>query len=176
MDCKTTFDTSFKLSDVEIICFDKERKILKKINMLKKFEDTDKNKTFAKEILISISQEELLKEAVKTSLDEDQNEGRLISEEELSIEKVTRVELSDDKHEIFVGTSFGRIVVISSETFKVYGILRNNLESPVTDIAVKKATLIVAHENGQIILFDKFEKIDSLKPEKIQIFYKKSFL
>jgi hypothetical protein len=52
-----------------------------------------------------------------------------------------------------VCTSFGRIAVISSETFEVYGILRNHLESPVTDLAVKNTTLIVGHENGQIILY-----------------------
>ena len=66
---------------------------------------------------------------------------------------MTRVEPSANKHEIFVGTSFGRIAVISSETFEVYGILRNHLESPVTDLAVKNTTLIVGHENGQIILY-----------------------
>ena len=152
LDAKTTFDTSFKISDEEIICFDVATKILKKISMLEKYEDENK-KTFAKNVLNSVSQEDLLKEAVKTPLDEDKVEDRSISEEELAIEKVTRVEPSANKHEIFVGTSFGRIAVISSETFEVYGILRNHLESPVTDLAVKNTTLIVGHENGQIILY-----------------------
>lgn len=47
-----------------------------------------------------------------------------------------------------MGTTFGRIAVISPETFEVYGILRNTFESPVKDIAVKKTTLIVGYENG----------------------------
>ena len=68
---------------------------------------------------------------------------------------MTRVEPSADKHEIFVATSLGRIAVISSDLFEVYGILRNSFESPVTDITVKKTTLIVGHENGQIVLFEK---------------------
>ena len=54
-----------------------------------------------------------------------------------------------------MGTSFGRIAVISSETFEVYGILRNSFESPVKDIAIKKNILIVGHENGQIDLYEK---------------------
>ena len=66
-----------------------------------------------------------------------------------------------------MGTSLGRIVVISSQTFEVIGILRNPLESPVTDIAIKKTNLIVGYENGQIILL---EKIDDKK------IYKKQFL
>ena len=70
VDAKTTFDTSFKISDEEIICFDGAVKILKKISMLEKHEDENK-KTFAKHILNSISQEDLLKEAVKTPLDEN---------------------------------------------------------------------------------------------------------
>ena len=186
LDAKTTFDTSFKISDEEIICFDKDVKILKKISMLEKHED-DKKKTFAKNVLNSISQEDLFKDAAKTLLDEDKVEDKKISEEEqapekvdkvepssnlfseveLATEKVTRVEPSANKHEIFIGTSFGRIAVISSETFEVYGILRNPLESPVTDIAIKKTTLIVGYENGQIILF---EKIDGKQR------YKKSIL
>jgi len=36
---KTTFDTSFKISDEEIICFDENERILKKISMLEKHED-----------------------------------------------------------------------------------------------------------------------------------------
>lgn len=173
---KTTFDTSFKLSDEEIICFDENERILKKISMLEKHED-DKKKMFAKNVLISISQEDLLKDAFKTLLDEDKVGDQKISEEEqaiekvdkvepsanlfleveLATEKVTRVEPSAKKHEIFIGTSFGRIAVISSETFEVYGILRNPLESPVTDIAIKETTLIVGYENGQIILFEKID-------------------
>lgn len=70
LDVKTTFYTSFKISDEEIICFDEKEKILKKISMLEKYEDEEK-KTFARKILKSISQQELFKEAVKTSLDED---------------------------------------------------------------------------------------------------------
>jgi hypothetical protein len=70
LDAKTTFDTSFKISDEEIVCFDGAVKILKKISMLEKYEDENK-KTFAKNVLNSISQEDLLKEAVKTSLDEN---------------------------------------------------------------------------------------------------------
>lgn len=54
-----------------------------------------------------------------------------------------------------MGTTFGRIVVISAETFEVYGILRNSFESPVKDIACKQSTLIVGHENGQIDLYEK---------------------
>lgn len=42
LDAKTTFDTSFKISDEEIICFDKNAKILKKISMLEKHEDDKK--------------------------------------------------------------------------------------------------------------------------------------
>ena len=63
MDAKTSFDTSFKISDQEIVCFDITAKILKKINMLEKTVDKDL-KTFAKSVLNSISQENLLKEAV----------------------------------------------------------------------------------------------------------------
>ena len=63
MDAKTSFDTSFKISDEEIVCFDIQAKILKKINMLEKTVDKDL-KTFAKSVLNSISQENLLKEAV----------------------------------------------------------------------------------------------------------------
>ena len=79
MDAKTTFDTSFKISDEEIICFDGAVKILKKISMLEKYEDENK-KTFAKNVLNSISQEDLLKEAVKTSLDENKVEDQSFSE------------------------------------------------------------------------------------------------
>lgn len=75
LDVKTTFDTSFKISDENIICFDGVAKILKKISMLEKTVD-EKKKTFAKNVLNSISQEELFKEAVKSSLDEDKVEGR----------------------------------------------------------------------------------------------------
>ena len=96
LDAKTTFDTSFKISDEEIICFDVAEKVLKKISMLEKTID-EKNKTYAKNVLNSISQEDLFKEAAKTLLNEDQVEGRLISEEELAFEKVTRVEPSADK-------------------------------------------------------------------------------
>ena len=42
---------SFKLSDEEIICFDTDEKILKKICMLTKEEDEIKNKTYAKKVL-----------------------------------------------------------------------------------------------------------------------------
>ena len=79
MDAKTTFDTSFKISDEEIICFDGAVKILKKISMLEKYEDENK-KTFAKNVLNSISQEDLLKEAVKTSLDENKVVDQSFSE------------------------------------------------------------------------------------------------
>ena len=68
LDAKTTLDTSFKISDEDIICFDVAVKILKKISMLEKTVDENK-KTYAKNVLISISQEELLKEAVKRPLD-----------------------------------------------------------------------------------------------------------
>jgi hypothetical protein len=62
LDAKTSFDTSFKISDQEIVCFDITEKILKKINMLEK--TVDKNhKTFAKNVWKSISQENLLQEA-----------------------------------------------------------------------------------------------------------------
>ena len=56
MDVKTTFDTSFKLSDEEIICFDETNLILKKISMLKKEEDLKANKFFAKTVLKHINQ------------------------------------------------------------------------------------------------------------------------
>ena len=46
LDVHTTFDTSFKISDDEIICFDRWVKILKKISTLEKYEDENK-KTFA---------------------------------------------------------------------------------------------------------------------------------
>ncbi len=95
LDAKTTFDTSFKISDDEIICFDKDVKILKKISMLEKYEDENK-KTYAKDILISISQEDLLKIAVKTLLDEDKVADKQISEEEQAIDKVDKVESSTD--------------------------------------------------------------------------------
>jgi hypothetical protein len=62
LDAKTSFDTSFKISDQEIVCFDVTDKILKKINMLEK--TVDKNhKTFAKNVRNSISQENFLQEA-----------------------------------------------------------------------------------------------------------------
>ena len=156
MDAKTSFDTSFKISDEEIVCFDITAKILKKINMLEKTVDKDL-KTFAKSVLNSISQENLLQEAAKTSLEEEKVEDRVFSKDELAIERVTRVEPSADKKHIFVGTTFGRIAVISSETFKIYGILRNIFETPVKDIAVKKTTLIVGYENGQINLYEKLD-------------------
>jgi hypothetical protein len=79
LDAKTTFDTSFKISDEEIVCFDGAVKILKKISMLEKYEDENK-KTFAKNVLNSISQEDLLKEAVKTSLDENKVVDQSFSE------------------------------------------------------------------------------------------------
>ena len=56
MDVKTTFDTTFKLSDEEIICFDETNLILKKISMLKKEEDLKANKFFAKTVLKHINQ------------------------------------------------------------------------------------------------------------------------
>jgi len=62
LDAKTSFDTSFKISDEEIVCFDIAAKILKKINMLEKTVNKDL-KTFAKNVLNSISQENLLQEA-----------------------------------------------------------------------------------------------------------------
>ncbi len=118
----------------------------------------DKNhKTFAKNVWKSISQENLLQEAAQISLEEEKVEDRAFSKDELAIEKVTRVEPSADKKQIFVGTTFGRIAVISSETFEVYGILTNIFETPVVDIAVKKTTLIVGYENGQINLYEKID-------------------
>ena len=55
VDAKTTFDTSFKISDEEIICFDETNLILKKISMLKKEEDLKANKFFAKTVLKHIN-------------------------------------------------------------------------------------------------------------------------
>lgn len=70
---------------------------------------------------------------------------------------MTKVESTSNKKEILVGTSLGRIAVISAETFEVHGILVNSFESPVIDITTKKTTLIVGHENGQIVLFEKLD-------------------
>ena len=64
--------------------------------MLEKTVDKDL-KTFAKSVLNSISQENLLQEASKTSLEEEKVEDRAFSKDELAIEKVTRVEPSADK-------------------------------------------------------------------------------
>ena len=75
--------------------------------------------------------------------------------EELKIEKVTNVISSIDKKEIFLGTSFGRIVVMSSKNFENEVIFKNRFESPIKDFAVKDTTLMVGHENGQIDLFEK---------------------
>ena len=70
LNVKTTFDTSFKISDEEIICYDFEEKVLKKISMIEKYEDENK-KTFAKNVLKRISKEEIFQKAVKTLLNED---------------------------------------------------------------------------------------------------------
>ena len=64
--------------------------------MLEKTVDKDL-KTFAKNVLNSISQENLLQEAAQTSLEEEKVEDRAFSKDELAIEKVTRVEPSADK-------------------------------------------------------------------------------
>lgn len=51
LDAQTAWNMSFKLSDEEIICFDTDENILKKICMLTKEEDQIKNKTYAKKVL-----------------------------------------------------------------------------------------------------------------------------
>ncbi len=92
---------------------------MKKISILKKEEDFNANKFLAKTVLKQISQVKLFAEANQKPLEKEKVNEKLYSEEELDYEKVTRVEPSVDKKEIFVGTSLGRISVISSETFKV---------------------------------------------------------
>ena len=73
--------------------------------------------------------------------------------EPLLNEKVTRLVCTEDKREIVLGTSFGRVFILSVEDLKVMNSseakkIRQDENFAVTDIAVKKDVIAVSHENG----------------------------
>ena len=65
---------------------------------------------------------------------------------------------TDDKKEIVLGTSLGRVFILSLEDFKVMSSSETKKIEPkenlaVTDIAVKKDVITVAHENSLIVFY-----------------------